>query len=151
MRVRVLRWRAVTEGGWLASGPLFGLPLADLWFALLFFILGTFLFLDGFDFGVGVLFATRKDDEARETLLAAIGPFWDGNEVWLVVFGGAGGQHACPIARMLGLRPVVFDRFAGVLSDAEIRLILDYIKSTWPERERTYQAERTRADMEAAR
>lgn len=79
----------MTDGGWLASGPLFGLPLADLWFALLFFILGTFLFLDGFDFGVGVLFATRKDDEARETLLAAIGPFWDGNEVWLVVFGGA--------------------------------------------------------------
>jgi 5-oxoprolinase (ATP-hydrolysing) len=34
----------------------------------------------------------------------------------LVVFGGAGGQHACPLARMLGIRTVVFDRFAGVLS-----------------------------------
>lgn len=41
--------------------------------------------------------------------------------------------------------------FAGVLSDAEITLVLDYIKSTWPERERTYQAERTRADREATR
>lgn len=41
--------------------------------------------------------------------------------------------------------------FAGVLTDAEITLILDYIKSTWPERERTYQAERTRADREAQR
>lgn len=60
-----------------------------LWFALVFVLLGTFLFLDGFDFGVGLLFATRNDEEERETLLAAIGPIWDGNEVWLVVFGGA--------------------------------------------------------------
>ncbi|WP_225336315.1 cytochrome d ubiquinol oxidase subunit II [Halomicrobium urmianum] len=73
----------------LASEPLFGLPLAELWFALLFAIFGMFLFLDGFDFGIGVLFATREDAHEREQLLTAIGPFWDGNEVWLVVFGGA--------------------------------------------------------------
>jgi cytochrome d ubiquinol oxidase subunit II len=73
----------------LASGPLWGLPLADAWFALLFAMLGAFLFLDGFDFGAGALFATRDDPEERDTILAAIGPFWDGNEVWLVVFGGA--------------------------------------------------------------
>ncbi|WP_458207604.1 cytochrome d ubiquinol oxidase subunit II [Haladaptatus sp. NG-SE-30] len=65
------------------------IDLPDLWFALVFALLGTFLFLDGFDFGVGALFATRDDEEERETLLAAIGPVWDGNEVWLVVFGGA--------------------------------------------------------------
>ncbi|EFW91636.1 cytochrome d ubiquinol oxidase, subunit II [Haladaptatus paucihalophilus DX253] len=65
------------------------IDLAVLWFALVFVLLGTFLFLDGFDFGVGLLFATRDDEEERETLLAAIGPIWDGNEVWLVVFGGA--------------------------------------------------------------
>ncbi|MFW5964521.1 MAG: cytochrome d ubiquinol oxidase subunit II, partial [Natronomonas sp.] len=72
----------------LADGPLFGLPLTELWFALVFAVFGTFLFLDGFDFGVGALFATRRTDAEREQLLAAIGPFWDGNEVWLVVFGG---------------------------------------------------------------
>ncbi|MFB6178094.1 MAG: cytochrome d ubiquinol oxidase subunit II [Halorientalis sp.] len=72
----------------LAAGALFGLPLPELWFGLLFFILGTFLVLDGFDFGVGALFALR-DAHDREQLIAAIGPFWDGNEVWLVVFGGA--------------------------------------------------------------
>ena len=72
----------------LASEPLFGLPLADLWFGLVFFIFGMFLFLDGFDFGVGVLFAVCDETE-KERLLGAIGPFWDGNEVWLVVFGGA--------------------------------------------------------------
>ncbi|QZP39475.1 cytochrome d ubiquinol oxidase subunit II [Halobaculum magnesiiphilum] len=73
----------------LAAGPLFGLPLPELWFALVFAMLGTFLFLDGFDFGAGAIFATLEDGEARETVLSAIGPFWDGNEVWLVVFGGA--------------------------------------------------------------
>jgi cytochrome d ubiquinol oxidase subunit II len=79
----------MTDVASLAGGPLFGLPLAELWFVLLFFILAMFLFLDGFDFGVGALFATRDDEAEREQLLAAIGPFWDGNEVWLVVFGGA--------------------------------------------------------------
>lgn len=75
--------------GSLAAEPLFGLPLAELWFALLFFIFGMFLFLDGFDFGVGALFATRDDEHEKQQLLEAVGPFWDGNEVWLVVFGGA--------------------------------------------------------------
>jgi cytochrome d ubiquinol oxidase subunit II len=73
----------------LASGPLFGLPLPELWFALVFGLLGTFLFLDGFDFGAGAIFATLGDGKSREAVLSAIGPFWDGNEVWLVVFGGA--------------------------------------------------------------
>ncbi|MEF8808692.1 cytochrome d ubiquinol oxidase subunit II [Natronomonas sp.] len=72
----------------LATEPLFGLPLGRLWLGLVFAVFGTFLFLDGFDFGVGALFATRSDEHEREQLLAAIGPFWDGNEVWLVVFGG---------------------------------------------------------------
>ncbi|WP_158058410.1 cytochrome d ubiquinol oxidase subunit II [Halorussus halophilus] len=63
--------------------------LPTLWFAVVFAFLAVFLFLDGFDFGVGALFATRGDPEEKERLLAAIGPFWDGNEVWLVVFGGA--------------------------------------------------------------
>ncbi|MFB6189111.1 MAG: cytochrome d ubiquinol oxidase subunit II [Halapricum sp.] len=73
----------------LSDGPLFGLPLEQIWFALLFVLLGMFLLLDGFDFGIGALFLTREDDHERETLLSAVGPFWDGNEVWLVVFGGA--------------------------------------------------------------
>ena len=79
----------MTDYGTLATEPLFGLPLETIWFGLVFFILAMFLFLDGFDFGAGALFATRTDEEDRETILAAIGPFWDGNEVWLVVFGGA--------------------------------------------------------------
>ena len=85
---RTRRWLLVTSVGSLAAEPLFGLPLEDLWFGLLFFIFGMFLFLDGFDFGVGILFAFRDEDE-KEQLIGAISPFWDGNEVWLVVFGGA--------------------------------------------------------------
>ncbi|SEW12726.1 cytochrome d ubiquinol oxidase subunit II [Natrinema salifodinae] len=74
-----------------ALGPLAGsLPvdLPTLWVVVVFAFLGTFLFLDGFDFGAGALFALRRDEAERERILAAIGPFWDGNEVWLVVFGG---------------------------------------------------------------
>lgn len=39
--------------------------------------------------------------------------------------------------------------FGGTLTDAEIRAIIEYIKSTWPARERQYQAERSRADEQA--
>ncbi|SFS10221.1 cytochrome bd-I ubiquinol oxidase subunit 2 apoprotein [Halomicrobium zhouii] len=79
----------MTEFRPLLADTLATLPLPELWFGLVFFILATFLLLDGFDFGVGALFATRADDGEREQLIASIGPFWDGNEVWLVVFGGA--------------------------------------------------------------
>lgn len=45
--------------------------------------------LDGFDLGVGMLHLCVKTDEERRLLMHSIGPVWDGNEVWLVVFGGA--------------------------------------------------------------
>ncbi|MEZ4597119.1 MAG: cytochrome d ubiquinol oxidase subunit II [Chloroflexota bacterium] len=65
------------------------MSLADLWFALFILIVGAYLILDGFDLGVGILHLplARTDDE-RRTMLASIGPVWDGNEVWLVVTGG---------------------------------------------------------------
>ncbi len=60
-----------------------------LWYALLALMLTVYVVLDGFDFGVGMahLLVARSDDE-RRTVLAAIGPVWDGNEVWLVTSGG---------------------------------------------------------------
>jgi len=45
--------------------------------------------LDGFDLGVGALHLFAKKDEDRRIFLNAIGPFWDGNEVWLIIIGGA--------------------------------------------------------------
>jgi cytochrome d ubiquinol oxidase subunit II len=60
-----------------------------LWFAIVSLMLAVYSVLDGFDFGVGVLhrFVARNDEE-RRTVLAAIGPVWDGNEVWLVAAAG---------------------------------------------------------------
>ena len=44
--------------------------------------------LDGFDLGIGALHLFTKTDEERRLMINAIGPIWDGNEVWLVVGGG---------------------------------------------------------------
>lgn len=59
------------------------------WYTILALMLTVYVILDGFDFGAGILhlFVARTDEE-RRTVLAAIGPVWDGNEVWLVASGG---------------------------------------------------------------
>ena len=64
--------------------------LHDIWFLLIAVLWVGYFVLEGFDFGVGILlpFIGRNDGE-RRTLIAAIGPVWDGNEVWLLVAGGA--------------------------------------------------------------
>ena len=51
----------------LSTQHVLGLPLQEIWFGLIFFILGMFVFLDGFDFGAGVIFAF-EDHEAQEKL-----------------------------------------------------------------------------------
>ena len=59
------------------------------WFFLLSFMLIVYVVLDGFDFGAGILHLfVAKTDRERRTIFAAIGPVWDGNEVWLLAFGG---------------------------------------------------------------
>jgi cytochrome bd ubiquinol oxidase subunit II len=62
----------------------------EIWYAIAVFMLTAYVVLDGFDFGAGALhlFVARNDRERRQ-VLAAIGPFWDGNEVWLLAAGGA--------------------------------------------------------------
>jgi cytochrome d ubiquinol oxidase subunit II len=65
------------------------MDLNILWFILLGVLLTGYAILDGFDFGVGILQPVAKTEEERRILLNAIGPIWDGNEVWLVTFGGA--------------------------------------------------------------
>jgi len=64
--------------------------LQILWFILIAVLWIGFYFLEGFDFGVGMLvpFLGKKDEE-RRALINAIGPTWDGNEVWLLTAGGA--------------------------------------------------------------
>jgi cytochrome bd ubiquinol oxidase subunit II len=61
----------------------------EIWFILLGALLAGYAVLDGFDLGVGILHLFARTDEDRRIFLNAIGPIWDGNEVWLVTFGGA--------------------------------------------------------------
>ncbi len=66
------------------------MTLETTWFLLVGVLLAGYAVLDGFDLGVGILhlFVAREDRE-RRLLLNAIGPVWDGNEVWLLTMGGA--------------------------------------------------------------
>lgn len=60
------------------------------WFILIAFLFAGYFLLEGFDFGVGILAPIiGKDSAARNTVIRTIGPVWDGNEVWLIVAGGA--------------------------------------------------------------
>jgi cytochrome d ubiquinol oxidase subunit II len=63
--------------------------LQIIWFILIGVLLAGYAVLDGFDLGVGILHPLAKSDRDRRIFLNAIGPIWDGNEVWLVTFGGA--------------------------------------------------------------
>lgn len=65
------------------------MDLHAIWFVLLGVFLAGYAVLDGFDLGVGILHPLAKDDHERRVFINAIGPIWDGNEVWLVTFGGA--------------------------------------------------------------
>jgi cytochrome d ubiquinol oxidase subunit II len=66
------------------------MSLETLWFIVVAFFWTGFFVLEGFDFGVGVLHTiVGRDESERRSALRAIGPFWDGNEVWLIVAGAA--------------------------------------------------------------
>jgi cytochrome bd ubiquinol oxidase subunit II len=65
------------------------MDLPTVWFVLLGVLLVGYAVLDGFDLGVGILHLLARGETERHALIDSIGPFWDGNEVWLVVFGGA--------------------------------------------------------------
>jgi cytochrome d ubiquinol oxidase subunit II len=64
--------------------------LNSLWFLLIAVLWMGYFFLEGFDFGVGILLPlVGRDDLDRRVAIRTIGPLWDGNEVWLLVAGGA--------------------------------------------------------------
>jgi cytochrome d ubiquinol oxidase subunit II len=64
--------------------------LEQLWFALIAVLWLGYFFLEGFDFGVGILMPfVSRDDLDRRVVINTIGPVWDGNEVWLITAGGA--------------------------------------------------------------
>ncbi|KPL84425.1 cytochrome d ubiquinol oxidase subunit 2 [Thermanaerothrix daxensis] len=66
------------------------MDLNTLWFVLIAVLFIGYFVLDGFDLGVGILLPfLGKDDKERRMIINAIGPHWDGNEVWLITAGGA--------------------------------------------------------------
>lgn len=71
--------------------------LPVIWAGIMAGVILAYVILDGFDLGVGMLFAVEKDRAARDVMVNTIAPVWDGNETWLVL-GGAGLYGAFPIA-----------------------------------------------------
>ena len=68
---------------------LFGIEHTTWWFLVFGAVITGYAILDGFDLGAGALHLFLKKEESRRIALNAIGPVWDGNEVWLVIGGGA--------------------------------------------------------------
>lgn len=71
--------------------------LASIWAALIAFSVLTYVILDGFDLGVGILFPAFPERADRDIMTNSIAPVWDGNETWLVM-GGGGLMAAFPVA-----------------------------------------------------
>ena len=60
-----------------------------LWFILVALMIAVYVLLDGFDLGAGAIhLVAAKTDRERRMILQAIGPVWDGNEVWIIAAGG---------------------------------------------------------------
>ena len=62
--------------------------LAFIWAAIIAFAVLTYVILDGFDLGVGILFPFVKSEHERDIMMNSVAPVWDGNETWLVLGGG---------------------------------------------------------------
>ena len=63
-----------------------GIDLNTIWFILITILFTGFFFLEGFDYGVGILVPViGKTDDEKRVILNTIGPHWDGNEVWMLV------------------------------------------------------------------
>src|SRR3954470_20391475 len=66
------------------------MTLEIFWFGLIAVLWAGYFLLEGFDFGVGMLLPwLPRDERERSMMFEAIGPVWDGNEVWLVIAAGA--------------------------------------------------------------
>jgi cytochrome d ubiquinol oxidase subunit II len=108
------------------------MALETVWFCLIAVLWGGYFLLEGFDFGVGMLLPflpRRRSSEAdRSVMFEAIGPVWDGNEVWLVVAGGA------TFAAFPAWYATAFSGFYIALVLVLVLLILRVLSFEWRER-----------------
>jgi cytochrome d ubiquinol oxidase subunit II len=87
--------------------------IATIWAGLIAFAVLAYVMLDGFDLGVGILFAAERGAEDRDTMVNTIAPMWDGNETWLVL-GGGGLFAVFPLAYATIL-PALYPTILGML------------------------------------
>src|SRR5207237_10547043 len=66
--------------------------LPVIWAAVIGAAVALYVILDGFDLGIGILFPFTKEDKECDQMIASIAPFWDGNETWPGLGGGASGM-----------------------------------------------------------
>ncbi len=66
----------------------FNIDLTIVWAGLIAFAIFAYVVMDGFDLGIGTLFATFRPGPERDTAMNSVAPVWDGNETWLVLGGG---------------------------------------------------------------
>ncbi|HEY3459275.1 MAG TPA: cytochrome d ubiquinol oxidase subunit II [Casimicrobiaceae bacterium] len=83
------------------------LDLVPVWTVILAASVFMYLLLDGFDLGVGILFAFIRDDHERTLMMNSVAPIWDGNETWLIM-GGMGMLAAFPLAFAIIIPAVYF-------------------------------------------
>ena len=108
--------------------------LQELWFFLLAFIIIIYTILDGFDLGVGFWYFLTKDKRERRTIIKAIGPFWDGNEVWLLAAGGvlfAAFPEAYATVFSTFYLPLVIVAFGLILRAVTIELKDEFDSPLW--------------------
>ena len=80
--------------------------MVTFWVVLLAISILLYVLLDGFDLGVGMLFAFARNETRRRDMMGAVAPVWDGNETWLIVTGGhslgcLSGRLCDPLIRVL--------------------------------------------------
>jgi len=63
--------------------------LALFWACVIAVAILLYVILDGFDLGIGILFGTTRDEALRVEMMAAISPYWHGNQTWLVILGAS--------------------------------------------------------------
>jgi hypothetical protein len=75
------------------------MALQDVWFFLWGLLWAVYFMTDGFDLGMGCLLPfLAKDDEQKRAIYSAMGPLWDGNEVWLIT---SGRRYLCRLSNRL--------------------------------------------------
>jgi cytochrome d ubiquinol oxidase subunit II len=87
--------------------------LVPIWTAVLGVGVFFYVLLDGFDLGVGILFAVEHDEDDRDVMVNSVAPVWDGNETWLVL-GGGGLLAVFPLAYATIL-PALYPAIIGML------------------------------------